>query len=93
MRRFGKGNDEELKMVRNKKENEESKRRWKKMVEEKEWKREMVRRKDERKVKIKKGWRLKIGYEKKSWRIKIGKESWKIKEEMRMKNKEKKGEE
>ena len=93
MRRFGKGNDEELKMVRNKKENEESKRRWKKMVEEKEWKEEMVRRKDERKVKIKKGWRLKNGYEKKSWRIKIGKESWKIKEEMRMKNKEKKGEE
>ena len=27
MRRFGKGNDEELKMVRNKKENEENKRR------------------------------------------------------------------
>ena len=63
------------------------------MVEGKEWKGKMVRRKDERKVKIKKGWRLKIGYEKKSWRIKIGKESWKIKEEMRMKNKEKKGEE
>ena len=55
MRRFGKGNDEELKMVRNKKENEENKKRWKKMVEEKEWKGEMVRRKDERKVKIKKG--------------------------------------
>ena len=27
MRRFGKGNDEELQMVKNKKENEESKRR------------------------------------------------------------------
>ena len=75
MRRFGKGNYEGLKMVRNKKENEENKRRWKKMVEGKEWKGKMVRRKDERKVKIKKGWRLKIGYEKKSWRIKIGKES------------------
>ena len=50
----------------------------------------MVRRKDERKVKIKKGWRLKNGYGKKLWRVKIGKESWRIKEEMRMKN-EKKG--
>ena len=66
MRRFEKGNDVELKMVRNKKENEENNRRWKKMVEEKEWKGEMVRRKDERKVKIKKGWRLKNGYKKKS---------------------------
>ena len=33
---------------------------------------------------------MKNGYKKKSWRIKIGKESWRIKEEMRMKN-EKKG--
>ena len=38
VRRFEKGNDEELKMVRNKKENEENKMRRKKMVEEKEWK-------------------------------------------------------
>ena len=58
MKRSEKGNDEKLKMVRNKKENEKNKRRWKKMVEEKEWKGEMVRRKDERKVKIKKGWRM-----------------------------------
>ena len=35
---------------------------------------------------------MKNGYEKKSWRIKIGKESWRIKEEMRMKNEKKKSE-
>ena len=34
---------------------------------------------------------MKNGYKKKSWRIKIGKESWRIKEEIRMKNEKKKG--
>ena len=69
-------------------------RKWEEMKEngrrEKKWKWDMVRRKDERKVKIEKGGRLNNGYGKKPWRtIKIRKESLRIKEEKRMKNEKK----